>query len=270
VTYSGFILAAMTRRRFRNPFAGVLAHLGLLSSLAVLAGAMLANGDGAGDGAGAAGGEGGPAGAAAGGAAGQQGSGAGGEGGGTGTAGTGADDKGGAAKTEKVTFTKEQQAEVDRIASEARAAAAAKATKDAEAAAKQAAERAKMDEADRLKAEKADADKKATEATEKANTRAIRADAKVAAVAAGVGADVVTEFLAVVDLSDVKVDDDGEPDPKAIKKAIDATLAKPTFKAAFIPTTGKGAGSSGGDHNGGGDKGRAKTIEDAVAARLAS
>jgi len=265
VTYSGFILAAMTRRRFRNPFAGLLAQLGLLSSLAVLAGMMLANGDGgsAGDGGGAGGA--GDAGAGAG----DQGSGAGG-GEGSGTAGTGADDKGGAAKTEKVTFTKEQQAEVDRIASEARAAAAAKATKDAEAAAKQAAERAKMDEADRLKAEKADADKKATEATEKANTRAIRADAKVAAVAAGVGADVVTEFLAVVDLSDVKVDDDGEPDPKAIKKAIDATLAKPTFKAAFIPTTGKGAGSSGGDHNGGGDKGRAKTIEDAVAARLAS
>jgi len=266
VTYSGFILAAMTRRRFRNPFAGLLAQLGLLSSLAVLAGMMLANGDGgsAGDGGGAGGA--GDAGAGAG----DQGSGAGG-GEGSGTAGTGADaDKSGESKTEKVTFTKEQQAEVDRIASEARAAAAAKATKDAEAAAKQAAERAKMDEADRLKAEKADADKKATEATEKANTRAIRADAKVAAVAAGVGADVVTEFLAVVDLSDVKVDDDGEPDPKAIKKAIDATLAKPTFKAAFIPTTGKGAGSSGGDHNGGGDKGRAKTIEDAVAARLAS
>lgn len=268
MTYSGFIVAAMTRRRrIRNPFAGLLAHLGLLSSLAVLAGMMLANGDGgaAGDGGGAGAGEGGAVGGA------QQGSGAGGEGGGTGSAGTGASDgkgDGGDGKTEKVTFTKEQQAELDRIAGERAAAAAAKARKDAEAAAKTAAERAKMEESDRLKAEKADADKKATEATEKANQRAIRSDAKVAAVAAGVKADLVSDFLQIVDLTDIAVNDDGEPDAKAIKKAIDAKLSIDTFKAAFTAAPAKG-GSSGGNHNGSGEQGKAKSLEDAVGAHYA-
>jgi len=54
---------SMTPRRRRNPFTGLLAHLGLLSSMAVLAGALLANGDGGGgdggDGGGGDGGDGG-------------------------------------------------------------------------------------------------------------------------------------------------------------------------------------------------------------------
>lgn len=175
--------------------------------------------------------------------------------------GSGDDDatgKGGDA--DKVTMT---QAELDRLV----ASEKAKAKKAAEAEAKQAAERAKMDEAERLKAEKADSDKAAAEATAKANARVIRSEAKLAAVASGVKADRVERFLKLVDLDGIEVDDDGEVDSKAVSKAVAAALKDvPEFKG----DAGQGnGGASGGDMNSDGERGRAKSIEDAVSARLA-
>lgn len=142
----------------------------------------------------------------------------------------------------------------------------AKATKSAKDEADQAATRAKMDEVERLKAEKADSDKAAAETTSKANAKLVRADAKVAAMAAGVKADRVDAFLRVANLGDVKVSDDGDPDAKAIAKTVADTLKEfPEFKAAAAG----GAGASGGEHNGTAGTKRAGTLEDAVNSRLA-
>jgi hypothetical protein len=106
-----------------------------------------------------------------------------------------------------------------------------------------AAEKAKMTEADRLKAEKAEAEKAAEERTSAANARVIRAEAKVAAVAAGVKPDRAAKFLKLLDLDGVELDDQGDPDGKAIAAAIKSTLDDfPEFKG----TATKGA--SGGEH----------------------
>ena len=101
-----------------------------------------------------------------------------------------------------------------------------------------------MTEAEKLKAAKDEAEAKAAESQTIANKKLVRADAKVAAVAAGVKAERVNRFLKLVDLSDVDVDDKtGEPDSDAIKAAITEALEDvPEFKAG----DGKG-GESGGD-----------------------
>lgn len=170
-----------------------------------------------------------------------------------------------AAKAKKIEFTPEQQAEVGRRIAEERTKAAATAKKAAEDEAKTAADRAKMDETDRLKAEKADADKTATDAVAKANTRVITAEAKVQAVEAGADPKQLAYVLRLADLADVKVDDDGEPDAKAIRKIIDKVLTDvPALKIA----AGKG-GRSGGTFDEHADKGKSRTLEDAVKARLA-
>lgn len=247
-----------TQRRRR--FQGLTASLSMLTMLGALAGALFLSPDGGDSGGGA-----GEGGTGAGDGGGQ------GDGAGTGDGGQGAGDTGDKAtdkaddKPTKIEFTKEQQDHIAKLLGEEKAKATEKAKKEAEATAAEAAKRAKMDEADRLKAEKADAEKAASEATEKANARAIRADAKVAAVNAGVKADRVDAFLRVADLGDVKVNDDGDPDAKAISKAVADTLKDfPEFKAA----PGKG-GTSGGDHNGNGAPTRATTLEDAVNRKLA-
>lgn len=160
-------------------------------------------------------------------------------------------------KPSTVTLT---QAELDALIAREKAAA----KKAAEDAAKQAAERAKMDEAERLKAEKADAEKAAEAAKREALAAKVEVAAERAALAAQVDPGKVDRFLRLVDLADLEaVTVDGKPDGDAIKKAVESTLADfPEFKAAA------GGGRSGGDFNGADDK-RPKTLQDAVARRLA-
>lgn len=155
------------------------------------------------------------------------------------------------------------QAELDELI----AGRMAKAKKSWEAEAKTAADRAKMDEAERLKAEKSDAEKAAKSATEQANARIVRSDARIAAVDAKVRPERAAAFVKLLDLSEVGVDDDGNADAKALKKAIDAGLKEyPEFK---VSDDGKSAGRSGADNmNGNGGKQRATSLEDAVAAKL--
>lgn len=244
-------------RRCRKTLADLLASLGLLGSLGAVLALMLAAGDGGGGDGGSEGGEGGEGGSSS-------------EGGSKGgESSTGQTNVGEAGAEGKVEFTKEQQAEIDRIIADAKTKAADKAKKDAEAEHKQAAERVKMDEAERLKAEKADAEKAAADKVTAANARIVKAEARALAASEGVKADQLATFLKLVDLDGVDVGDDGEPDSKAIGAAIAKTLKDETIKVAFTGTA-NGKGRSGGQMNGGGTTERAKTIEDAVAARLAS
>lgn len=170
-----------------------------------------------------------------------------------------------AAKAKPVEFTPEQQAELGRRIAEERSKAAAAAKKAAEDEAKTAAERAKMEESDRLKAEKADAEKAAADAVAKANGRVITAEAKVQAVEAGADPKQLAYVLRLADLTDVKVGDDGEPDAKAIRKAIDKVLTDvPALKGAT-----NGTGKSGGTFEGHAQQGKAANLEEAINARLA-
>jgi hypothetical protein len=106
-----------------------------------------------------------------------------------------------------------------------------------------------LSETERLKAEKEEAEKAATESLTKANQRSIRAEARVQALEAGTNPQYVAGLLKLSDLSDVEVDDDGEPDAKAVKKAIEASLKEyPMFKGGA--TVG---GSGGNPANGGGN-----------------
>lgn len=145
------------------------------------------------------------------------------------------------------------QADVDRIVSARVAREAAKQQKVAE--------RAKLDEAERLKAEKADADQAAKDAKTSADTRIIRADAKVAAAAAGVAKDQLGYVLRLADLTGITVDEDGEPDAKAIGKAVDKVLADVPALKGTPP-----AKKSGGDLNGTKNT-QPKTLSDAVTNR---
>lgn len=106
----------------------------------------------------------------------------------------------------------------------------------------EAAEREKMTEAERLKAEKAEAEQAAQARTDAANQRVIRAEAKAAALAAKVKPDRAKAFLKIVDLDEIEVDDDGEPDSAAIKEAVKAALElMPEFR-------GTATGASGTEH----------------------
>lgn len=135
------------------------------------------------------------------------------------------------------------QAEVDAIVQKR----LGEARKSWERDAKTAADRAQMDEAERLKAEKADAEAAAQTATTKANERLVKADAKIAAQAAGANPKRIDALLRLVDLTDITVDDDGNVDTKALQAAITKGLDEyPEFKAG---EGGKG-GPSGGDFNG--------------------
>lgn len=170
-------------------------------------------------------------------------------------------------EAKKVEYTPEQQAHMAEVIKTEKAKAAAAATKAAEEAAKQAAERAKMDEAERLKAEKADAEKKAADAVAAANARVVNAEAKVQAVEAGADPKQLAYVLKLADLDGIEVGDDGQPDAKAIKAAIDKVLKDvPALKAA---AGNGGGGKSGGQFDQHADKDRPKTLEDAVKARLA-
>lgn len=127
--------------------------------------------------------------------------------------------------------------------------------------------RAKMDDAERLAAEKADAEKAAADAIAKASEATIGADLKVAAVLGNVDPAKIDRFLKVADIDRTTlVDDEGAPDPKAIEKAIKKAL---TEWPEFAVPAGKN-GRSGGEMGGPADRARPKTLEEAVAAQLAS
>ncbi|MCE5322135.1 DUF4355 domain-containing protein [bacterium] len=105
--------------------------------------------------------------------------------------------------------------------------------------------KAQMTEAEKAKAEKEAAEKKAKDTSTAANTRVIRAEAKVQALAAGIKADRLNYALRMLDLSDIDVDDNGEPDTGAIKTAVEALLKDvPELKATAPDGNDKG-GSDG-------------------------
>lgn len=115
------------------------------------------------------------------------------------------------------TFT---QADVDRlVAREKKRAAEAERKRLEDEAAK-----AGQSEVDRLKSDLAERDKAVAAATERANRRAISAEAQVQALAAGIRADRVAAAIRLADLSGVECDDDGEPDVETIKASIQAIL----------------------------------------------
>ena len=117
-----------------------------------------------------------------------------------------------------------------------------------------AAERAKMTEAEQAKADKAEAERAAAEKTSAADRRIVRADTKLAAVAAGVKPDRVDAFLRIVDTDGIEVDDDGDADAKAIKAAVAAALdivpefatgdAKPAPSGVTAPKPANAGGGS--------------------------
>lgn len=149
-------------------------------------------------------------------------------------------------------LTPEQQTAVDAEVEKRLGASMAKKIaaeqKKWEKAAAEKAEREKMDDAERAKAEKADAEKAAAEKVSGANARLVKAEAKSAALAAGVKADRVDRFLRNVDLDDIEVDDDGKIDEAAVGKAVKQALDDvPEFKGGA--SNGKG-GASGGDFGG--------------------
>lgn len=138
------------------------------------------------------------------------------------------------------------QAELDRLLA-ARAKRAEKA-----AAEKLEAERAKaeMSEAERLKAEKDEAEKKAQAALAAANARVLRAEARVAASAAGVRADRLDYALKLIDLDGIEVDDNGTVDSAALAKAVKTLLSD-------FPELGAAQGTAaGGDFQGGQAQGK--------------
>jgi len=116
--------------------------------------------------------------------------------------------------------------------------------------------KAGMEETEKLKLEKEQAEARLAEVSTAAERRAVSAEAKVAALAAGVTGKRLPTFLRLVDLSDVKVDEDGEPDPDQVQAAIDAALKEaPEFKAA----PGAGAPGASGKELGGGGGGKVWT-----------
>lgn len=151
----------------------------------------------------------------------------------------------------KIEFTPEQQAELDRIIAERVSRAEKSASKKArEARAKELGfesveamesvlkahkEAQEKNKTDLQKAQeaKAEADRKAAEALKAANTRLINAEARVQATALGIKPERITHALKLADLSDVTVDEQGNVDDKAIKKALEQVLKEvPELKGA--------------------------------------
>lgn len=83
--------------------------------------------------------------------------------------------------------------------------------------------KAEMSEADKLKAAADEAEQKSKAAEERANATVVKAEAKVALLAAGVKSERMGYALKLIDLSGITVTD-GEPDAAAITKQVDALL----------------------------------------------
>lgn len=112
-------------------------------------------------------------------------------------------------------------------------------------------DKANLTEIERLKKDKEDADTKVSDAEKRSNQRIVAADARVIASELGVKADRIPYLLKLVDLSEVTVGEDGEPDSTATRSAIEKILkAMPELKGA---SDGKGGNDIKG--NGGGDDG---------------
>jgi len=103
---------------------------------------------------------------------------------------------------------------------------------------------------ERLKAEKEEAEKKALEREASANARTIKAEAKALAASLGVKPERINYAVRLADLSGIEVDDDGEPDTKAIKSALEqVTKDLPELKGApgkIGDPSNPGGGSGGG------------------------
>ena len=128
---------------------------------------------------------------------------------------------------EQVQETEEQSPETfDRAYVEKLRKEAAKYRKKAETADKERQERqaAEMTESERLKAEKEAAERSAKDVTDRANQRAINAEARVTASTLGIKAERIPYALRLADLSGVEVDENGEPDAAAVKSALQAVL----------------------------------------------
>lgn len=137
---------------------------------------------------------------------------------------TGDDPKGASSTTPapaKVEFTPEQQAAIDALVAERVRRAERTAAQRAKDEADEAARRAQMDEVDRLKAEKDDAEKAAGEAAKRADKAIVRAEARVASLAAGVPAERLDRVLRLLDLDDIEVEN-GAPDGAAVEAAVKA------------------------------------------------
>jgi len=163
---------------------------------------------------------------------------------------------------QKIEFTPEQQAAIDRIVAERVKRAEGIAAKRAQQEAEEAARRAQMDETERLKAEKADAEKRADEALSQATKVLVNAEARIAAASAGAKPERLDRILRLLDLDDVTADD-GKVDSETISAAVKALKAEvpELFGPAQPPAR------SGGDMSGsGGDK---KTWTRAQIAELA-
>lgn len=106
--------------------------------------------------------------------------------------------------------------------------------------------KADMTESEKLKAEKAELEDKVTEAEAKANKRMTVAEARLQSISAGVKPERIDALLKLADLSSVDIGEDGEPNAKQIKTAIEKALGEyPEFKV--------GASAKGGaDYSGNG------------------
>lgn len=144
-------------------------------------------------------------------------------------------------KGDNKTFT---QAELDAILSKR----LARERKQWEQQVEDAKKKAAMDETERLKAEKAEAEQKAQAAQAAANQRLIKAEAKVQAAALGVKPERIDYAIRLADLSGVEVGDDGEPDAKAVKAAIEAVLRDVPELKGVSGSVGTGS-NPGGDGN---------------------
>jgi len=103
--------------------------------------------------------------------------------------------------------------------------------------------KAEMSEAERLKADKETAEQAVKDAHSKAGQRVIHAEARVAAIIAGIKPERLSYALRMADLSKIEVNDDGEPDATAIKSAIDQVVKD----IPELAGSGNGAGRGGGD-----------------------
>jgi hypothetical protein len=149
------------------------------------------------------------------------------------------------------TFT---QAELDDIIGKR----LARAQKDWQQKADEDVKKAAMTEGEKLKTEKEEAEKKAKDAEAAAGKRAVRAEAKLQALAAGIKTERLDHALKLADLAEITVGDDGEPDANAVKKAIDAVVKD--FPEIVTPTVGASKGGS--DFSGGSkdDKALSETL----------
>lgn len=153
---------------------------------------------------------------------------------------------GGGAQSQ-VTFTAEQQVAMDKII-EGRLARDRKQTRTTvEKEFIDKAAQAAMTEGEKLKAEKDAAVAKSAELDAKTNQRIINSEARVQAVEASVKADKVSYVLKLADLSGIEMGDDGEPDAKSIKAAIEAVKTSVPELFGQITTPKAGGDFSGGN-----------------------